>query len=149
MKDLRKLVGAGLLVLAALLLTFKFKAALGWSPDFILPALVAAGFLLDIYALAFLVFLAVWVLNWQAGLPLELWIIALAPFAAWLGKKFLPSSPWLTLAAIVGAGEILLYAFADAGVFWGNIGFIISNIVFAVLFGLTLLALIEWVYEKR
>ena len=149
MKDFRKFAGAGLLVLAALVLTFKFKDALGWSPDLILPALAVAGYLLDVYALAFLVFLVIWVLNWQTGLPLEIWILAAVPFAAWLGKKFLPSLPWLTLAAIIGVGEILLYALADTGVFFGNIGFIISNIAFAVLLGLALATLLEWVYEKR
>lgn len=148
MKNLRKFAGAGLLVLAALLLTFKFKAAFGWSPDLILPALAVAGFLLDVYALAFLVLLAVWVLNWQSGLPLELWILGLVPFAAWAGKKFLPSSPWLTLAVVIAAGEAFMYVLADTGVFFGNMGFIVSNAVFAVLFGLVLMTLLEWVYEE-
>lgn len=149
MKDLRKFVGAGLLVLAALILTFKLKDALGWSPDLILPVLAVAGYLLDIYALAFLIFLVIWVLNWQTGLPPEIWILAAVPFVAWLGKKFLPSVPWLTLAAVIGVGEILLYALAATGIFFGNIGFIISNITFAVLLGLVLMTLLEWVYEER
>lgn len=149
MKDLSRFAGAGLLALAALLLTFKFKAALGWSPDLILPVLAVAGFFLNIYSLAFLVFLIVWVLNWQAGLPMELWILALVPFAAWLGKRFLPSSPWLTLAGVIGVGEILVYGLAGGGIFLGNLGFIISNMAFAVLFGLALMTLLEWVYETR
>lgn len=148
MKDIRKFVGAGLLVLAALVLTFKSKAALGWSPDLILPALAAAGFLLDIYALAFLVLLAVWILNWQTGLPPEIWVLAATPFVAWLGKKFLPSVSWFTLATIIVVGEVLLYAFADLGMLLGNAGFIISNIIFAVFLGLALATLLEWVYEK-
>lgn len=149
MKDLRKAAGASLLVLAALLLTFKFKAALGWSPDFILPVLAAAGFLLDIYALAFLTFVALWVLNWQAGLPMELLILAAAPLSAWLGKKFLPSAHWLTLSLIILIGEILLYVSAAPGVFLPNAGFIISNVIFAVFFGLSIAKLLEWVYEKN
>jgi hypothetical protein len=147
MREIRKFIGAGLLVLVALLLTFKLKSALGWSPDLLLPVLAVAGFFLNIYALAFLVLLVIWILNWQAGLPPELWVLAAVPFAAWLGKKFLPSAPWLTLAAIIGAGEVLLYALADAGMLLGNLGFIISNIVFAVLLGLALRTLLEWVHE--
>jgi hypothetical protein len=149
MKDIRKLIGAGLLVLASLLLTFKFKAALGWSPDFILPVLVVSGFFLDIYALAFLVLMAIWVINWQAGLPVELWIMAVAPFVAWFGKRFMPSAPWFTLAVVIGVGDILIYVLADAGMFLGNLGFILSNVSFAVLFGLALMTLLEWVYEER
>lgn len=149
MREVRKFLGAGLLVLAALILAFKFKAALGWSPDLILPALAVAGFFLNVYALALVVFLTVWVLNWQTGLPLELWILALTSFGALLGRKFLPSSPWLTLAGVIGVGEILIYASADPGIFFANLGFIISNIIFAVLFGLALLTLLEWVYEER
>lgn len=149
MKDLRKFVGAGLLVLAALVLTFKLKAALGWSPDLILPVLAVAGFLLDIYGLAFLVFLTVWILNWQTSLPPEIWVLAATPFIAWLGRKFMPSVSWLTLAMTIGVGEILLYLFADTGIFFGNIGFIISNIAFAIFLGLTLITLLEWVYEGR
>jgi len=149
MKDVRKFLGGALLVLVALLLTLKFKVALGWSPDFLLPVLAAAGFLLDIYSLILLILLAMWVLNWQAGLPLELWLLAAAPLAAWLGKKFLPSAPWLTLAAAIGAGEVLLYVFADTGIFWNNLGSIVANVLFAVLLGLALMNFLEYVYGKE
>ncbi|OGY98453.1 MAG: hypothetical protein A2855_00045 [Candidatus Liptonbacteria bacterium RIFCSPHIGHO2_01_FULL_57_28] len=148
MRDTSKFVSAALLVLVALLLTFKLKAALGWSPDVLLPILAVAGFFLDIYALAFLVLLTVWVLNWQTGLPVEMLVLAAAPCAAWLGKRFLPAVPWLTLAAVILAGEVALYALGDASILLGNLGFIISNVVFALLFGLSLMALLEWAYEK-
>jgi hypothetical protein len=149
MRDARKTIGAGLLVLVALLLTFKFKTALGWSPDLILPVLVVSGFFLDVYALIFLVLMAVWVINWQSGLPVELWIMAAAPLIAWFGKKSLPSAPWFTLAVVIGVADILLYALSDAGIFMENLGFILSNVSFAVLFGLALMTLLEWVYERR
>ena len=57
--------------------------------------------------------------------------------------------PWLTLALTIGIGEILLYALVGMGAVFANVGFVISNIVFAVLFGLVLITLLEWVYEKR
>src|SRR5579872_2654564 len=97
MREARKFIGAALLMLAALVITFKLKAALGWSPDLIVPVAALAGFLLDVYALALLVIVTLCILNWQAGLPVELLIIFIAPFVAWAGKKFLPSLPWLTL----------------------------------------------------
>jgi hypothetical protein len=146
MKDLSRFLGAALLVLLAMLLTLKLKAILGWSPDLILPVLVVAAFLLDIYALAFLVLLGVWVLNWQTGLPLELLVLAAVPLAAWFGKRFLPPAPWLTLAAAIAAGELLLYAAAAPGAFFGHIVFILANAAFAVLLGLGLLNLVEYVY---
>lgn len=149
MKDIRKFIGAGLLVLIAMVLTFKLKAALGWSPDLILPVLAVTGFLLNIYPLTLLVFLSAWVLNWQTGLPAEIWILSATPFFAWLGKRFLPSMPWLTLAATIVVGEILLYAVADTNMFFSNIGFIISNIAFASFLGVALAVLLEWVYEER
>ena len=146
MRQLRRFIGAALLTLAALLLTFKFKAALGWSPDFLVPVLAAAGFLLDLVPLALLAILAAWVLNWQAGFPPELWFVLAVPFAAWLGKRFLPSAPWLTLAAVVAAGELLFYGIADTVVFWPSFGFIFSNILFATLFALTLQRLFAYIY---
>jgi hypothetical protein len=141
-----KFAGAALVVLLALLLTLKLKAVLGWSPELILPALAAAAFFLDIYALLLLTLVAAWILNWQTGLPPELLFVFLVPLAAFLGKRFLPAAPWLTLATIVAVGQLLLYGVAAPGAIPGNIGFVLSNTAFAALLGLGLLNLLEYVY---
>lgn len=148
MKELRRSIGAALLILIALLLTFKLKSALHWSPDFVIPVLAASAFFIDAYSLALLALLAAWVLDWQAGLPPELWIVLAAPLAAFAGKKFLPSRPWATLAAVIGISEVLLYVLAVGDAFWANAGFIVLNVIFAVLLGLALLKLQEGVYGK-
>jgi hypothetical protein len=149
MRNTRKFIGAALLVLVALLVTLKLKAAFGWSPDLLIPVLAVPGFLLDIYPLALLVLCALWILNWQAGVPLELWILAAAPLAAWLGQKFLPSSSWLTLVLVIGVSEIASYALSAPGIFWKNLGFISLNFAFAIVLGLALMRLLEYIYGKE
>jgi hypothetical protein len=148
MRAVVRFIGAALLVLVVLALNLKLKAVLGWSPDILLPALVAAGFFLNLYSLALLVLLVVWVLNWQAGLPSELIIFAIVPFAAWLGKKFSPLPAWLTLTLIIVLGEVLLYAISVPGAFFGNIGFIALNTAFAALLGFGLISVLEYIYGQ-
>ena len=103
-----------LLVLAiALSLQFNFKAFFGWSPEFVMAALIAMVFYLDVLEMAILAALSVLIMNWKPTLGLEMILFFIIPFLVMLGRKI---SPWNSgLSNILGIilSVVLFYAVSE------------------------------------
>ncbi len=109
----RFLVLALAVVLAAVL-QLKLKPALGWTPDFLLVALIAVSFYSDLPQFIFLTALGVWFLNWQPGLHGSMLFYAAIPLAVFFLRQFLPWRPWF-VNLILGLLGIAVFYFGAAG----------------------------------
>jgi hypothetical protein len=127
------------LVIAAAILQLKLKPLLGWAPDFLVVALIAASFYFragqdkGVYAafseFFFLVLLGVWFLNWHPGLSGDVLFYAALPLATFFLHPLFPWRPWF-VNLFLGILSIAVFYLVSAGygavvaepaVFWENI----------------------------
>lgn len=133
----KKLVLALTIVIAAAL-QLKLKPILGWSPDILLTALVAASFYSALPGLIFLTLLGMWFLNWQPGFGVEMLFYAALPIAALFLRRLFPWQPWF-VNLILGASGITFFYAGSAGyaTVIAEMPLLLENILWSSLFGLT------------
>lgn len=103
---LTALFGAGL----AVLLQVRAHEAFPVFPDLGLIALVVIGPFLGFAELFAVTAFALWVINWQPGMSVELALFAGLPFILAFREKVFPWQPWFSNLAAVAAAPLLFYA---------------------------------------
>lgn len=67
-----------------------FKSSIGWSPEFIMAALVTAVFYLNVLEMVLLSAFGIFMLNWQPVLGWEILLFFLMPFIIMAAKNIFP-----------------------------------------------------------
>lgn len=124
-----RFLASALTVALAAILQLKLKPLLGWSPDLLLVALIAASFHLKFLQFLFLDFLGVWFLNWRPGLGGDMLFYAALPVAAFFLRPLLPWRPWFVNLALEVLSIAAFYlgtvgyevVAGEADIFWENI----------------------------
>jgi hypothetical protein len=134
---------AGLLILfIALTLQFWF-ASVGWSFDLSFAALISFAFIFDFWELLVLIFLAVFIVNWQPRVSLEILIFGLYPIVLYFSKGILHWQVWLENAVTTFLGFLILYLIAGHGSV--NLHLFLPDVVAGMIFGaLIFVPLYRW-----
>lgn len=123
-----------LILLLSCALQFWFASA-GVFINFIMAALIVFAFFFDIWELLVFVLFAIFVVNWQPAVSLDIIVFGLIPIAAFAFHK---AFAWTLLAgipvAIVG-GFLLLYVAIAPGAFLANTPFFLLDLFGGLLFG--------------
>lgn len=106
--------------------------AWGWSPEFLLLSLVAAGFFLELWEFAPLVLWGLWLSAWPVYLGPESAVFALLLFASYFAARLLPLRPWFN--------AVLVSAFAFACLVLASYPFfiLVQTRIFMLNFGASL-----------
>ncbi len=142
-----KFAASVLVLTIALSLQFNFKAFLGWSPEFVMAALVALIFYLDILEMAILAALSVLIMNWKPLPGLEMMFFFIIPFLVMFGRNI---SPWESgFNNILGIilSVIIFYAVFGWSVFWGNIYFLGLITGMTTIFGAAIFHILSYFYK--
>jgi hypothetical protein len=97
-------LSAGLILLFfALALQFWFASG-GIFVDLAYAALISFAFIFEFWELLVLVFLGVFIINWQPAASIEILVFALYPIVAYFFRRTISWQPWIAapLATIVG-----------------------------------------------
>lgn len=79
-----------LTIIIASFAQLNMKAVFGWSPEFILAALVVSGFYLSILETATLAAISIFIINWRPLPGWEMFLFLMFPFVVILARKILP-----------------------------------------------------------
>lgn len=123
------------------------KAVFGWSPEFILAALVVSGFYLNILETATLVAVSILILNWRPTPGLEIFLFLILPFAVILARKF---SPWKSeINGVLGIvlSVVVFYAFSNLSAIFLNPIIFAEIIALTALFGAILFQIFNYFYK--
>lgn len=97
-----------LILLLACALQFWFASA-GVFINFILAALIVFAFFFDIWELVVYVLFAVFVVNWQPTVSVEIFVFGLIPVAAYAFHKVFSWTAWTAAPLAIVCGFVLLY----------------------------------------
>jgi hypothetical protein len=150
MSEFGKFLTPALAVILAGIAQIKLKPLLGWAPDLVLVALIAASFRLRLPQFLALVLLGAWFLNWRPGADQNILFYAALPLAAFFLRRFLPWRPWFASLVLGVAGIAVFYLVtagygalaAGAGIFW-------ENVFWSSLFGLGAFKILEYASEEE
>lgn len=134
---------AGLVILfIALTLQFWFASA-GWYFDLSFAALISFAFIFDFWELLVLVFLAVFIVNWQPRVSLEILIFGLYPIVAHFSRGVIHWQVWIENLVAIFLGFLLLYVIVGHGSF--NLHLFLMDVAAGMVFGaLIFLPLYRW-----
>jgi hypothetical protein len=108
---------AGLVILFfALALQFWFASA-GVSLDLSFAALISFAFVFGIWELLVLVLLAVFIVNWQPAVSLEILIFSFYPVAVYFSRNLSQWQPWVKNLMAIALGFFVLYLAAGSVTF--------------------------------
>lgn len=113
--DWLKFLKALLILTLATALQFVVGEFVSVWMNFVLAALMALAFFLDLSELIFFVSLGVFILNWQPAVSREAVVLAALPFIVRWFHGLFPWQVWLSSLTAVAAGLLLLYLIADFG----------------------------------
>jgi hypothetical protein len=127
-------------ILALLYLTLAFVmqfwfASFGVFINFIFVALIAFGFLFDIWDVLFFTLAAVFVINWQPALSWELFVFTAIPIAAYFLHNYSTWEPWIANLATIVLGLLVLYLVAAPQFFIANLGPLSADLFAGLIFG--------------
>ena len=127
-----------LALIAVLVVTVKFHAALPALADFVLVTLVVLAAFLTLLQLAPLVILSLYIMNWQPAFGAEAWVLLLAPFVCWGVLRLIAWRPWASSALLALLSVAVFYLSNGWQVFVGQLGragwFALIDVIFAILF---------------
>ncbi len=142
---LNKSIAAVSLLAIALVLQTTLGNIFDIKIDISLAALVAASFFLGFLELLFLVAAAVFFLNWQPVLSLDIAIFALIPVAAYFVRNTFPWQPWVSNLILIITGTILSYIIFGTSVFAVKPEIFVWDILGSIIFGLFAFRLLNFV----
>lgn len=130
-----------LILLLACALQFWFAAA-GVFVNFILATLIVFAFFFDIGEIAVFVLAAVFIVNWEPAISIDIVVFALIPVAAFVFHKKVAVAPWIGMPAAIVVGFAVLYLVLAPVSFVARMGIlgvdIFGGLVFAALVFATL-----------
>lgn len=131
-----KFLTSALAVIAAAVLQLKLKPILGWTPDLLLVALIAASFYLKFSQFIFLTLAGIWFLNWRPSLGEDILFYTAIPVAAFFLRPFFPWRPWFA-NLVSGILSIAVFYLGTAGyvVVTGELAVFLEDIFWSSLFG--------------
>jgi hypothetical protein len=133
MRRLRSLL-AILILLLACAFQFWFASA-GVFINFILATLIVFAFFFDIGELFVFILFAVFVINWQPIMSVDIFVFAIIPIAAYTFHKMFAWTVWTAVpVAIVGGFVLLSLAIAPAA-FLANWNLFFVDLLGALIFG--------------
>lgn len=104
-------LSAGLVILLiALALQFWFASA-GIYLDLAFAALISFAFIFDFWELLILIFLAVFILNWQPAISFAILVFGLFPIVAHFSRGVLHWQPWIENLIAIVIGFFVFYLF--------------------------------------
>ncbi|MEK7138436.1 MAG: hypothetical protein AAB787_02925 [Patescibacteria group bacterium] len=119
---------------ALLLQTWSFLADYA-RPDFALVLLLVSALFLDFPKIFLMILIAVFFLNWQPSLSLDLIVFSILPILAFLAKKFIPGRPEVVGFFAVFLGTLAFYSISTFEVFWSNLVLAGAVVVWNLVFG--------------
>jgi hypothetical protein len=127
-------------ILALLFLTLAFVmqfwfASFGVFIDFILATLITLSFLFDIWDVLFFILAAIFIVNWQPALSIEIMLFAALPLAAFLVNRHTSSEPWAANLASICLGLVILYLAAAPSLFFAEWKIFLTDLVSCLIFG--------------
>lgn len=125
---------AVLILLLACALQF-WSASAGVFVNFILATLIVFAFFFDIWELVVFVLFAIFVVNWQPGPSVDLFVFGIIPVAAFAFHKVSGWAAWAAAPVAVVCGFVLLYLAIAPLAFLANGGLLLTDLFGGLVFG--------------
>jgi hypothetical protein len=129
-----RFLSAVVLLLVAFILQF-FLATAGVFMNFFFATLIACAFLFSFWELLVLVLLAVFIVNWQPAVNVEIMIFALYPLAVFFLRGFAHLQLWLKNLIAIFVGIFLLYAVLGGRAFLFHPTVFLIDVLGGMVFG--------------
>jgi hypothetical protein len=123
-----------LILLLACALQFWFASA-NVFVNFILATLIVFAFFFDILELLVYVLFAIFVLNWQPGLNIDVIVFAIIPIVAYAFHRVFSWAAWAAAPLAIVCGFLLLYLAIAPVAFFGNWEFFLIDLFGGLVFG--------------
>ena len=133
MSRLRSIL-AILILLLACALQFWFASA-DVFVNFILATLIVFAFFFDILELLVYILFAIFVINWQPAVSVDIFVFGLLPIAAYAFHKVLSWTVWAAVPVTIVCGFILLYLAIAPISFLGNWELFLKDLFGGLVFG--------------
>ena len=127
-------------ILALLFLALAFVmqfwfASFGVYVNFILATLITLAFLFDIWDVSFFILAAIFIVNWQPAVSVEIVLIAVLPLAAFLLNRYSLSEPWAANLLCIFLGLLILYLVIAPGAFLASWKIFFIDLAASLIFG--------------
>lgn len=120
-----------MILVVALFFQSNWKAAWGWSPEFVMASLIVSVFYLSALETAIIIAAGAFLLNWQPSPGWELFLFLFFPLLAMPAKEILPWKSEVNSVLLSVFSVAAFYAITDSGA-------LVQNLVnFALLLALT------------
>jgi hypothetical protein len=100
---------AGLVILFITLVLQFLLASAGIHLNLSFVALICFAFVFEFWELAALILLAVFIINWQPGVSIEILIFALYPVVVHFSRNIVHWQPWIENFFAIFLGFVILY----------------------------------------
>lgn len=125
---------AVLILLLACALQFWFASA-NVFVNFILATLIVFAFFFDIWELIVYILFAIFVVNWQPGLSIDIVVFAIIPIATYAFHKVFSWAAWAATPVAIVCGFLLLYLAIAPTALLGNWEFFLADLFGGLVFG--------------
>lgn len=125
---------AVLLLLLACALQFWFASA-GVFVNFILASLTVFAFFFDITELLVYVLFAIFVINWQPGMSVDIFVFGIIPVAAYVFHKIFAWTLWAGVPVAIIVGFFVLYLAIAPTMFLANWQAFLADLFGGLVFG--------------
>ncbi len=133
MLRLRSILAILILLLAC---AFQFWfASVGVFINFILATLIVFAFFFDIWELLVFVLFAIFVVNWQPIMSVDIFLFAIIPIVAYAFHKVFAWTAWVAAPVAIVCGFILLYLAIAPAAFLTNWNLFFIDLFGALIFG--------------
>ena len=125
---------AVLVLLLACALQFWFASG-NVFVNFILAALIVFAFFFDIWELLVFILFAVFVINWQPTLSVDIFVFGIIPLAAYAFHKVFAWTVWVAVPLAIVCGFVLLYLAITPAAFLPNWELFLIDLFGGLIFG--------------
>ena len=115
---LRTILAFLVLIFACVIQSWFFLV--GIFTNIILATLIAFAFFFDLEELLIFILFAVFIINWQPAVSVEVGMFVVIPIAAYMGQRFFALITWVALPAAIIAGFLLFYLAVAPGILITN-----------------------------
>ena len=125
---------AVLILLLACALQFWFASA-NVFVNFILAALIVFAFFFDIWELLVFILFAIFVINWQPVVSVDIFVFGIIPLAAYAFHKVFAWTVWVAAPLAIVCGFVLIYLAIAPAAFLPNWELFLIDLFGGLLFG--------------
>lgn len=126
---------AGLIMLVITLALQAWFATSGIFLNFSFAALISFAFVFEFWELLLLVLLAVFVVNWQPAVSVEILVFALYPVAVYFFRKMLMVQHWVVAPAMIVIGFLVLYLFVAPRMLFADLPSFLLDVASGLVIG--------------